>query len=122
MSSEPLVDKAAAGEFRFASAIALLILLAAYHVAFGKFFPTPGGGVGHDYSLALPGMLSGYYWFSTNGLWAVPWYTPAFCGGVPAFADPQAGYYSLLQFATFVVDPLMSAYLTTLVFAGIGYW
>ena len=45
---------------------AFLILLAAYHVTFGRFFPTASGIVGSDYALVLPSMLAEYFWFSTH--------------------------------------------------------
>jgi hypothetical protein len=101
---------------------AFLVLLGAYHFTFGRFFPTASGTVGEDYALTLPALLAGYFWSSTNGVWSVPWFMPSFCGGIPFFADPQGGFFTLLQIATLFVDPLASAYLTTLAFASLGYW
>ena len=107
---------------RYGPLVAFSLLLIAYHITFSQFFPNRNGMVGHDYSLGIPHLLAGYYWFQANGIWEVPWFTPAFCGGQPFFADPQSGYYSLGQLLTLVVDPLASAYLTMLLFATLGYW
>ena len=106
----------------YGPAVAFLLLLAAYHIAFAQFFPNRYGRIGHDYSYVLPALLAGYYWFRANGLWEVPWFTPAFCGGQPFFADPQSSYYSVLQLLTLFADPLTSSYLTLLLFAALGYW
>lgn len=99
-----------------------VLLLLVYHGIYGYFFPLPGGLVGHDFSLALTGYLDGFIWFKKNGISSVPWFSPAACGGMPAFADPQSGYYSLPQWLTFIVDPLKATYFTLLVFASVGYF
>jgi hypothetical protein len=95
-------------------------LLTCYHMLFGQFFPNLQGKLGHDYALFLPKLLDGYYWYRSNGVFAVPWFTPAFCAGIPLFPDPQSMYYSVPQFLSFWFDPLTSVYVTLLVFAGIG--
>lgn len=107
---------------KYAPVVCFCLLLAVYHFIFGQFFPNGNGMVGHDYSLGIPHLLAGYYWFHANGIWDIPWFTPAFCGGQPFFADPQSGYYSVGQLLTFIVDPLAATYLTTLMFATLGYW
>ena len=96
------------------------LLLGLFHLIFRPFFPNHHGAIGHDYSLFLPKLLDGYYWYSHNGITAVPWFTPAFCGGVPLFPDPQSIYYSIPQFLTFVTDPLTSVYVTFMLFAALG--
>lgn len=105
-----------------ACAVAWLALLGAFHAVYGGFFPNDSGRVGHDFAFFLPAYLDGYVWFAKNGALAVPWFTPSFCGGVPVFADPQSGYYSMPQWLTFVVDPVLASYVTLLVFATIGYF
>jgi hypothetical protein len=100
--------------------IAGALLLLMYHAIFHVYFPTGQGKLGHDYALFLPKLLDGYFWYHVNGLWAVPWFTPAFCGGIPLLPDPQSIYYSVPQFLSFVTDPLLSVYLTFVGFAGIG--
>ena len=85
------------------------LLLAIYHGIYGRFFPTAQGTLGHDMGLAFTSMLDGFIWFTKNGWWEVPWFTPSFCGGQPYFADPQSGYYSQLQWLTFITDPLSAS-------------
>ena len=51
-------------------------------------------GIGHDYGLWLPRLLEGRVFFQAQGF-AIPWYSPAFCGGAPFFPDPQSMFYSL---------------------------
>jgi hypothetical protein len=77
-------------------------------------------GLGRDYSLHLPNLLAGYFFGLVNGPVAVPWFSPAICGGVPFVADPNVAYYSLLQALAFVVDPLAAVRITFAVFALIG--
>lgn len=96
--------------------LALLVLEA----TFGRFF-SPEHGVGHDYAGAMPQLLDGYYWFLNNGFTTPPWFTPAFCAGVPAFSDPQTAFYSPLQFFSFITDPLTASHLTLLLYASLGY-
>jgi hypothetical protein len=120
--TELLSSTTSAWAAKCAPLVGFCLLLAVYHLVFSQFFPNRNGTVGHDYSLGIPHLLAGYYWFQANGIWEVPWFTPAFCGGQPFFADPQSGYYSVGQLLTLVVDPLTGAYLTMLLFATLGYW
>jgi len=76
--------------------------------------------LGHDYGYFLPHLLNGYYWFLGNGL-SIPWFTPAFCAGIPFFANPQSLYYSVPQLLTFLVDPLASVMLTYYLFGWLGF-
>ena len=87
---------------------AFLVLLLSYHLIFGRLFPDVYGQLGEDYSGVLPSLLNGYFWFKTNSLLDVPWFTPAFCGGQPYFVDVQSGYYSIPQLLTLFVNPLTS--------------
>lgn len=107
---------------RMACLVAWLVLLAAFHAIYGGFFPNASGRLGHDFAFFLPAYLDGYVWFAKNGAFAVPWFTPSFCAGVPLFADPQSGYYSVPQWLTFVVDPVTASYATLLLFATLGYF
>ncbi len=79
-----------------------VLLLAAYHFIFREYFPLPGGLMGHDYSYELPMLMDGYLWFRNNGILTPPWFTPSFCGGQVSFGDPQASFYSVPQFLTFL--------------------
>ena len=107
---------------RTAVVVAWLALLGAFHLLYGGFFPNDAGRVGHDFAFFLPAYLDGYVWFAKNGVFAVPWFTPSFCAGVPLFADPQSGYYSIPQWLTFAIDPVVASYLTLLLFATVGYF
>lgn len=122
-SPAPTAAPAAAGRWAALRSLApFCLLLLGFHVCFGGFFPNQSGGLGHDYSFMLPALLAGKYWFVANGPGAVPWFTPAFCGGQPLFADPQSFYYSLPQGLALVLDPLRAVYVSVLLFAGLGYW
>lgn len=101
--------------------LGLLVLLSVYQFLFGRFFPNTAGRIGHDYSGVLPQLLAGEYWFHASGALAVPWFTPAFCGGVPYFADPQSMYYSAAQWLSFVTDPLRAIQISLFLFAAAGF-
>lgn len=95
------------------------VLLAVYAALFQPFL-APGQRIGHDFSLVLPALLDGYHWYQNNG-WTYPWFTPAFCGGQPVYADPQGFYHSPLQFLAFAMDPLSASFANLLLFAGAGF-
>lgn len=98
------------------------LLLFCYHLLFSPFFPNASGALGHDYSYFLPQLLDGYFWYRQNGLFTPQWFTPAFCGGVPALPNPQNIFYSVPQWLTFLTDPLSAVYWSFLIFAAIGYF
>jgi hypothetical protein len=100
---------------------ASLAAFAAYVVAFLPLLVTADGSMGFDYSYFLPQLLAGHYWFQLNGPFSVPWFTPAFCGGVPYFPNMQGIYYSLPQLLTFAVGPVRAVESTFLAFAAAGY-
>jgi hypothetical protein len=99
--------------------IAYVLTLLTIELIFGGFFATTS--VGHDYSFFMPSLLDGYYWFLNNGIFSPEWFSPAFCAGIPTYADPQSLYYSPLQFLSFIVPPLMAAHLTLLLYTSLGY-
>ena len=98
------------------------LLIGIHLFIFSQFFPNAQGKLGHDYSYNLPLLLDGYYWFLNNGLAAVPWFTPAFCAGMPLVANPATFYFSATQFISFVVDPLSGVFLTLVSFSALGFW
>jgi len=102
--------------------IGLTATLIAAHLIFGGFFPGPNG-IGHDYAGGLPAMLVDYYWSLNEGNVSAPWFTPAFCGGIPWFADPGSMFYAFpsLFVRLLGLDPLAATYLTFLVFIGLGF-
>jgi hypothetical protein len=79
-----------------------------------------GAKIGHDYSYFFPYLLSGHYWFLNNGF-DIPWFTPALCGGIPHFPNPQSLYYSAPQLFLHLVDPLGSIVLTYYLFGALGF-
>ena len=98
------------------------LLIALHYCLFSQFFPNAQGKLGHDYAYNLPMLLDGFYWFQNNGLRALPWFTPSFCGGMPLLANPATFYLSATQFFTFLVGPLAGVKLTLLLFGALGYW
>ena len=98
----------------------LALSFAAYLWIFLPLIPADGKALGHDYSLFLPNLLAGYYWFLGNGALATPWFSPAQCGGVPFFADLNVAYYSFSQWAAFAVGPTQAVRATFVLFAGLG--
>ncbi len=105
---------------RLAVAAVLAALLGLLHATLGPLFPNAHGGMADDFMYYLPKMLDGYFWGLENGSSAVRWFTPGFCGGMPAFADPQDVYYSLAQVAFGLFGPVTGIYLTFVVFAAAG--
>ena len=97
------------------------VLLTAYYFIFVQpFFPNQNGNLGHDYQLYFPRMLTGVYYFTTNGLSVIPWFTPSCCGGTVLFAHPQSLFFSIPQFLNFYFDPIVSIQLTFMIFAALG--
>jgi len=107
---------------KWAVAIVGWLLIVIHFAIFSQFLPNAQGKLGHDYAYNLPMLLDGYYWFLNNGLFSVPWFTPSFCGGMPLLANPATFYYSVVQFLTFLIDPLTSVRCTFFIFAAWGFW
>jgi hypothetical protein len=99
-----------------------MLILAIYYSIFSRFFPNDSGCLGHDYSFYLPALLDGFFWFNSNGLWKIPWFTPSFCGGSLNYLNVSNGYYTVPQFLTFVTDPVAAVRITFAMFAGLGFW
>jgi hypothetical protein len=97
-----------------------LASITAYVALVASFFPNPHGRLGHDYAYFLPLLLADNYWIAENGLLALPYFLPAFCGGLPNLANPQSIFYSVPQLLSFFVNPVASFFGTTLIFAGFG--
>lgn len=102
--------------------LAFCIVFLCYFLIFDAFFPNQKSTIGHDYSLGFPTLLDASFWHKNNSFLSVPWFTPAFCGGVPFFADSGSGYYSLPTFLAFHFDPLTSTRLSIFLYAAIGFW
>ncbi len=99
---------------------AATILLLGHFAIFGSFIPNKNEQMGHDYSFYLPALLDGYFWYKTNGIWEIPWFTPSFCGGSLNYLNINNGYYTIPQLLTFLTDPLSAVRLTLFLFAGLG--
>jgi hypothetical protein len=112
------------GRDRPASPGALLVLGAvfAYLWIYLPLLPASGAPWGHDYSLHLPNLLAGQFWFANNGPFAVPWFNPGQCAGVPFFGDLNVAYYSLPQWASFLTGPVAAVRLTLVAFSALGAW
>lgn len=97
------------------------VAAAAIYIRFAAtFFPAPPGHLGEDYSYFMPALLAGKYWIARNGLFAVPHFTPAFCGGLPFLANPRAIFYSVPQLLAEFVDPQTSFFATEMAFVALG--
>lgn len=81
--------------------------------------PASGRNWGGDYALHLPNLLAGCYWRAQNGL-AIPWLSPAQCGGVPFFPDLNVAYYSVPQWLAFAIGPVPAVRGTLVFFAALG--
>ena len=101
--------------------LGLLLLLLPFYEIFYLAYLKNEYLIGYDYSLFMPDLLAGYYWYLGNGLFSLPWFSPAQCGGVPFFADPNVAYFSVPQFLSFVMSPLKAIRATVWLFAIIGY-
>ncbi|MBF0334679.1 MAG: hypothetical protein HQL40_13710, partial [Alphaproteobacteria bacterium] len=73
-----------------------LVVVAAWVAWLVRLAPADGG-LGHDWGYFLPQLLAAEQWFRLSGPFSTPHFTPAFCGGVPLFANPQALPWSLPQ-------------------------
>lgn len=102
-------------------AIAALAVLALYQALFmGQL--TPGeAGIGLDYAYFMPTFLSGHFHFVANGPFAVPWFTPSECGGLPFLPNPQVMYYSLAQALVLLVEPVLAFRMFFLITVLVGF-
>lgn len=102
-------------------AVAAFIILVLYAKYILAFFPNKHGLLGHDWQYVLPSFLDGYYSSITEGYFHIPWFTPAFCGGLPKFPNPQDMYFTLPQFLLFFLAPVDAARMTVLLFGAAGF-
>jgi hypothetical protein len=89
---------------------------------FGRYLPGPAG-YGHDFALFFPAVLAEHYAAVAEGIWATPWFTPAFCGGIPVFADPQWAYFSLMSVLIRLAElgPAEALKISFFTFAALGF-
>lgn len=98
-----------------------VLIISIFYFIFENFFPNMNGKLGHDFSLYMPQLIDGTYWYHNNGLFEVPWFTPSFGGGLPNFPHPQGTYYSIPQVICLFAGPMGSIKLTLLLFGAIGF-
>ena len=101
--------------------INIVFLVVYFFIFIEPFFPNINGNLGHDYEIWFPRMLAGDYYFYTNGLSIVPWFTPSFCGGTLLYANPQYLFYSVPQFLNFYLNPILTIKITIMLFSSLGF-
>ncbi|MBI3580938.1 MAG: hypothetical protein HY098_02490 [Nitrospinae bacterium] len=101
--------------------LAGLFILAVYFLDMLAFLPNHRGLLGHDWMYFLPSMLDGYYGALADGFFNVHWFTPAYCGGVPKFPNPQDPYFSVPQWLFFWGGPIYALRVTVVVFGALGF-
>lgn len=119
-----MINATSSARRAFVRAIPFLAALAAVigfaHLIFRDFLPGPLG-IGPDYSYFFPHLLANYYAIRAEGWLSIPWFTPAFCGGIPNFADPQSIFYSVPQLLVSYLQPVRALHVTLLIFIGAGF-
>lgn len=121
MAPPPTTDRpiASAGP-HWAPGAAVVAALGAWLAIYLPLLPGPGGRMGHDWAQHLPNLMAGLYFKLASGPLAVPWFTPSQCGGLPFYADPNVGYFSLPQQLVGMMPPVAAAQLTLCTFAAAG--
>ena len=84
------------------------------------FLPNSAGRLGPDYAYWLPNFLAGAYWRLGSPWWAMPWFSPAACGGVPLHANPQGAYLSMPQLLVAWVGPIAGIRASFTLYAAAG--
>lgn len=96
-------------------------VLVVYVMFYVQALVRPDGTLGHDYAYALPRFLGGGYWLVQNGTGSLPWFSPAFCGGVPFFAHPHNGYLSGAQLLSLLLEPGLAMQLVMAGYLCVGF-
>ncbi len=106
----------------WATALGLVGIVAVLGAIWLPLLPNRAGWLGPDYAYWLPNLLAGYYWHLQSPWWAMPWFSPAECGGVPLHANPQGAYLSLPQLLVGWLGPVGGLRAAFLAYAGAGCW
>ena len=101
--------------------IGLLACLATLCAVWLPNLPNRAGLLGVDWGFWLPNLLAVDLFHHTAPAWAVPWFTPSQCAGMPLHADPQGAVLSLTQALTFLVSPLRAVQLSFVAYAACGF-
>lgn len=107
---------------RWIACLGLLLVILSWWLQSSAWLPGPAGTIGHDYAYFMPRLLAGAEWIEHNGLFSVPWFSPAFGAGLPAYAHPANGHFSLPQWLCLLLDPLQAVRWTAMLAVVIGYW
>lgn len=99
----------------------LCVVVGLHALVYVPYLPNESGRIGHDYAYYFPQMLAGAYWFHENGPFSIPWFTPAFAGGIPYYAHPSNGYLSFPQAAAIAAGPVFAVRATLVLFAALGF-
>jgi len=102
-------------------ALVLVFVVGLHAFVYGRYLPCADGSIGHDYAYYFPDLLSGAYWFHQNGPFSIPWFTPAFGGGMPFYAHPSCGYFTFPQVAALEMGPVFAVRATLVLFASLGF-
>ena len=78
------------------------------------------GSFHFDWINALSRLTFGKIWFLNNGF-AVPWFSPHVCCGVPYFANPQSEYFSPIQILFLFLKPLTTMKVTFFLYSFISF-
>ncbi len=103
-----------------AAAGGLLLAVAVLGAVWLPGLPASNARIGPDYAFFLPNLLAGTFWWRANALAALPWFTPAQCGGFALHADPQGMYLSVTQALAVAFGPLPAVRIAFLLYGALG--
>jgi hypothetical protein len=106
----------------WAAGLAFVLSMIAWLGLYGPYFDPRQPAVGHDFLITSNSIFDNALFFWKNGPFALPWFTPGFCGGQPSLADPQSMYLSPMQWMGFFMPPLEAAGLYSWLCAAIAFW
>jgi hypothetical protein len=101
-------------------AVGAIVVAVVYGVV-AEHVPEEGGWLNGDFAYFLPHMLSTAYARSVQGPFAVVWFTPSFCGGLPALANAQDTQWMIPQWLFEWLGPGPSVRIDTALLAGIAF-
>ena len=76
--------------------------------------------IGHDYANFLPRLLDGR-WHMIHGGLTPYWYTPHLGGGLPVYGNPEDGFYSLVQWLSYFLNPWIALQTGSVLALSAGY-
>lgn len=112
--------KTAAMKCFTAPVIAAVLVFILFNLVMAGFFFTPNQGLGDDYAYFFPALLDSAYWLSQNSFFDIPWFSPAQCAGMPAFANPQNMFFAPVTFLSYGIGPRAGIYTVIVLSAVLG--